>query len=70
MDEHKKVPLHLPLSPLFIGEVGEEVLFMPPVGFAFKEMPLGATNGLLMGFAFTKMSLMATKAHQTLFCNP
>lgn len=66
MKERKELsdqpPLSLlpPLSPPFIGEVGEEVLFISLGGFIFTETPLGTTNGLLGGFVFIKISLKAT----------
>jgi hypothetical protein len=41
--------------------VGEKVLFYAPMGFAFTETLLGATNGPLVGFVFIKMPLKVAK---------
>jgi hypothetical protein len=59
-----QLPLPLPFSsspsPPFIGEVGERFSLCPSVGFVFIKMPLGATNGLLGDFVFTKMPSKTT----------
>jgi hypothetical protein len=56
-----QLPLPLPfsssLSPPFIGEVGEEVLFMPLGGICIYKTLLRATNGPLEDFVFTKRVL-------------